>query len=233
MIRENDRGDIEPLARLRPQGMNHFAVLESLDSSDSDLWGKATQIQNALGYRFVIDQATYPAVLQPGADFRVQFIIRNTGSSPFYYPWPLEVTLLDMRSRRPVWQSIWTDVDVRDWLPGNDAIIVANTFTLPADIPPGEYALALAILDPSGLVPAARFAVENYWTGGRTPLGPASVGQSAPLLELNEFDDLQGDRSLYYLSLAANPTPSQQRSGSTIISIDERCLARQAGFEHP
>ena len=81
---------------------------------------------------------------------------------------------------------------MRSWLPGKN-IELARTFALPKDLLPGQYVLAVSILDPSGMVPAARFAVNNYWSGGRTPVGPVSVGVAAPKVQLNEFDDLQED----------------------------------------
>lgn len=74
-----------------------------------------------------------------------------------------------------------------------------QTFTLPADLRSGEYVLAVAILDPAGMLPAVRFANTNYWSGGRTPLGPVAVGGAAPAFRLNDFDDIQSDQSLYYV----------------------------------
>jgi hypothetical protein len=186
---------VDVIQRLR---WNHLAVLGSLDASDQDLWNKASQIQNALGYRFIIDEAGYPAALRPGQGLSLHLKIRNSGSSPFYYQWPLEVALTDARTRRPVWRSIWDGVDIRTWLPGDSADI-QRTFSIPFDLAAGQYVVTVAILDPSGMLPAARFAVANYWMGGRTPLGPISVGGANPTLQLNEFDDLQADRSLYYL----------------------------------
>ncbi len=177
---------------------NHVDVLQNLNSSDADLWDKASQIQNALGYRFVIDEADYSPVLQPGDGLTIRLKIENIGSSPLYYAWPLEVCLLDAKTRRLVWSSVWDGVDVRSWLPGT-VVDITNTFAGPGNVPTGDYALAVSILDPSGMLPAARFAVVNYWMGGRTPIGPVSVGGVAPALQLNEFDDLQSDRSLYYL----------------------------------
>lgn len=69
------------------------------------------------------------------------------------------------------------------------------------DIPCGEYILALAILDPSGMLPSVRFANTNYFEGGYTPLGyigiDADVADAA--LPESEFDDIQNDRTLKYI----------------------------------
>ena len=180
---------------------NHLAVLDQIDRNDAELWDKASQIQNALGYRFVINEATHTAVIAPGGSLAVSLNVSNTGSSVFHYPWPLEVALADARTRKVVWRALWEGQDLRTWLPG-ESITLARSFSLPASVPAGHYVVTLAILDPSGLVPAARFAVEPYWMGGRTPLGPIAIGTAAPTTQLNEFDDLQSDRSLYYVPTA-------------------------------
>jgi hypothetical protein len=177
---------------------NHLDVLPSIDRSDTDLWNKASAIQNALGYRFVIEQASYSAVVHDDRALTVSVDVRNDGSSPFYYPWPVEVALLDAHTRRPVWRTTWTGVDIRTWLPG-ETTKLSQAFSVPNTVGAGAYVVSLAILDPAGLVPAARFANVNYWAGGRTPLGPISVGGPAPTVQLNDFDDLQTDRSLYYV----------------------------------
>jgi hypothetical protein len=77
---------------------------------------------------------------------------------------------------------------------------------LPASVPQGRYVLALAILDPAGMLPAVRFAIENYFTGGRHPIGlvgvdrPVSTRQLSPM----HFDDPAADRTLHYALEAMN-----------------------------
>lgn len=195
VVRNHTPRLIEIIRRLH---WNHLAVLEQLDRSDAEIWDKASQIQNALGYRFVVDEAVYSAVVPRGGGLALQLKVRNTGSSAFYYPWPLEVALADARTRKIAWRALWDGQDLRTWLPC-ETISLARTFTLPATLASGSYVVTLAILDPAGQAPAARFAVANYWMGGRTPLGPVAVDTIAPTMQLNEFDDLQTDNSLYYL----------------------------------
>jgi hypothetical protein len=178
---------------------NHLGILESLNRSKQELWDQASRIQNALGYCFVIEEAAYSPRVEPGGRLVLSMKIRNTGSSPFYYAWPLEVELLDSVTCRPAWRSLWTGLDIRKWLPGS-LVEIEQVFAIPSDIPVGRYILSLAILDPAGMVPAARFAVVNYYNGGRTPLGPVGISVSPGSQELGDFDDLQADRSLYYLA---------------------------------
>ena len=202
---------------------NHLAVLDQINRTDSELWDKASQIQNALGYRFVISEASHTAVVAAGGSLAVNVKLTNTGSSPIHYPWPLEVALADARTRKVAWRTLWDGVDPRTWLPGVPINLDGN-FVPPAGLAAGPYVVTLALLDPSGLVPAARFAVHNYWMGGRTPLGPVAVGTAAPTAELNEFDDLQTDSSLYYLAAAdvapAPPGNSRLSNFSIFTSLD-------------
>jgi hypothetical protein len=170
-------------------------------------------VQKAFGYRFVIDEVRYDAVVLPGQAFTVAFRIRNRGSAPFYYNWPVEVSLLDPKSREVVWKSAFGDVDIRAWLPGDQwnkqsrmyekepkTYEVGGSFTVPRDVPRGDYILALAILDPAGMQPAVRFAIENYFIGGRHPIGLIGVGKAPLSVELApaSFDDPAKDRTLHY-----------------------------------
>jgi len=64
----------------------------------------------------------------------------------------------------------------------------------------GDYILAVAILDPAGMVPAVHFAIENYFIGGRHPIGLIGVGKAPLAAELasGSFDDPAKDKTLHY-----------------------------------
>jgi len=192
---------------------NDLGWVANYDASDPLVRAGAQEVQKAFGYRFVIDEVRYDAVVQPAGAFNMTFWVRNTGSAPFYYDWPVEVSLLDPGSREVVWTDTFQDVDIRTWLPGDQwnketkqydiastAYEVSGDFSLPQDLPRGEYILTLAILDPAGLVLSVRFAIENYYTGGRHPIGIIGVGKAPSRTNLDpaSFDDLAGDRTLHY-----------------------------------
>lgn len=162
----------------------------------ADVAPNAARMQKALGYRFVLRQATYPAAVQPGGVLSLTFDVSNLGNAPFYYQWPVEVSLLDSE-RNPVW-SDFVHVDIRNWSPGY-TYTVSDTFMLPADLPAGIYTLALAVLDPSGNLPSLRFANTNYYIGGRTPLGALGVGQEPSSMDIGPFDSLYSDHTLRYM----------------------------------
>ncbi len=160
-----------------------------------DVSANAACMQKALGYRFVICQAAYTRTLAPGGTFALSFEVNNVGSAPFYYPWPVEVSLLGT-DRKPVWRTTMQE-DIRKWVPGC-TFTVSGTFTLPNDLANGQYTLALTVLDPAGNLPALRFANSSYYNGGYTPLGAMGIGQTPTAMDIAPFDSLYDDRSLHY-----------------------------------
>ena len=193
---------------------NHIGWTANYDHDDAEARKGAEQVQKALGYRFVIDAVCYPSQIAPGETLQVSLSVRNTGSSPLYYNWPVEAALLEPDTRKAIWKDVFRDLDIRTWLPGDNwnnssriydippgSYSVEGSFRLPDSLPPGEYVLSLAILDPAGMLPAARFAIRNYYNGGRHPIGRIGVGSVLEEVEIdeNEFDDPAKDRSLHYI----------------------------------
>ncbi|MBN2315385.1 MAG: hypothetical protein JXM79_15760, partial [Sedimentisphaerales bacterium] len=76
-----------------------------------------------------------------------------------------------------------------------------GTFQVPQTVGSGEYILALAILDPAGMLPSTRFATKNYFKGGRHPVGLVGVDKPMrePTLDPASFDDPARDRTLQYV----------------------------------
>jgi hypothetical protein len=188
----------------------------------------AEEIQRAFGYRYLLNEVKYPAMLTLGADFSVQFKVINVGSAPFYYKWPVEISLLNPATKAVVWHDTFDGCDIRNWLSGDQynsttnvytvpAVVntVSGTFQLPGGIANGEYILALAILDPSGMLPSVRFSTVNYFNGGRHPIGYTGVSVTPGQTQLSPslFNDPASDRSLYY---SLTRTPPQTPAGIDI-----------------
>lgn len=176
------------------------------DRSDPRAVAGAARLQNALGYKFELESVSYTSAVQEGGRLRIDLAVRNVGTAPFYYRWPLEVALLDEESRAVVWREVFAAVDVRTWLPGHSVITPSWTApegdeparaiwpageiaewsepsathlvsqTFVPSVPKGRYVLALAILDPAGMRPAVCFATRQYWRGGRHPIGLVGFG---------------------------------------------------------
>jgi hypothetical protein len=213
---------------IRELHCNHLGWLSAYDRKDSNACQGAEEIQKALGYRFVIEEVQYPRVLPRLKPFNVSFTVRNVGSSPFYYPWPVEISLLNLKTKAVVWKNTFKDLDIRKWLPGDQwnkgkqryalqprNYKVQGTFRLEPGVRNDGYILALAILDPAGMVPSVRFAIQNYFKGGRHPICKVGVGTAISSWKLNpeEFDDPAEDRTLHYV-LESRTNHSSRRAGA-------------------
>jgi hypothetical protein len=192
---------------------NHLGWINNYNHADDEVLKGAEEVQKVLGYRFILEEVNYTPEIKPRGSLTVSFFVRNTGSSPFYYNWPVEVSILNSNTKQPVWKAVFPNVDIRTWLPGDrwDTIQrkylvepvkyeITGKFKLPGELPAGEYILALSVLDPSGNVPSVRFAAKNYFKGGRHPIGKIGVNTVLKNVFLDEtiFDDLYSDRTLYY-----------------------------------
>jgi len=177
------------------------------DTSNREARAGADLIQQAFGYRYILEKVAFSPSVTKGT-LRVVLHVKNVGSAPFYYDWPLEVSLLDPNDRSVMWQQTFDETDIRDWLPGDGWTAPEwshtdgwsqyqpdrnwmngtpgwttppKTYKASGDfkltLPTGRYILALAILDPSGQLPSLRFATSQYFKGGRHPIGVVAVNQ--------------------------------------------------------
>ncbi|MFJ3673303.1 DUF4832 domain-containing protein [Streptomyces sp. NPDC090106] len=185
----------------------------------------AEKLQKELGYRYVISSFRYPARIDPGVAFDVSFTVKNTGSAPMYYNWPVQVSLKDPSTGAIVWSDTFADTDITTWQPGSgystfDKTKSGNwstsvgsyttapaehtetgTFTVPSTVTKNKtYLIQLAVLDPGGNVPSLRFAVQNYTEGGYHPMGQIGVGKtpSRTTIDPSNFDNPAVDVGLRY-----------------------------------
>jgi hypothetical protein len=215
--------------KIRRYQTSYLGWISGYDSSKPEVLAGAAELQKAFGYRFVIESASYPLTVSPGGKLSVKLAVRNTASAPFYLDWPVAVALLDPATKKPVWSAPLSGVDIRKWLPGEDWDSAAFAYrrpavmhhdegfaTLPSDIKTGEYIVAVALLDrQGGMMPSARFAIENYFRGGWHPLGFIGVGEPPREAALKNvmFDSPAFDDSLHYkvpeqlLSVKQPPVP--------------------------
>ncbi len=127
-----------------------------------DEWAKK------MGYRFVLRRLAHPSGVKAGGRLALSMDWANVGVVPCYYAYPLAVRLKNTASGE-AWE-MRTDVDIRSWLPGE--IAISPVLSVPDDIPAGEYALELALLDPHYGTPRIQLAVDGAtgesWYGWST-----------------------------------------------------------------
>ncbi len=202
------------IEQIRTLHCNHLGGVTWANFNDAAFKPNAALVQKTLGYRFKINEFSYPTRIENGQDFKVKLNVVNSGSSPFYYDWPIEIALLDAETHEKVWGKTMDSAKISQWMPGDrwDAAknqyaepardnIVEATFNLDGDLKPGKYIISVAVLDPAGMLPSLRFAVMNYFNGGRHPMGYVGVGQELDVYHMADvkFDDIQNDRSLKYV----------------------------------
>ncbi|WP_438446796.1 DUF4832 domain-containing protein [Gorillibacterium sp. sgz5001074] len=124
-----------------------------------------------IGYRFRVDTESHSPAIAPGSALPVQMLWVNEGVAPFYFHWPVELSLVDTEGK--VALSATTDEDIRTWLPGNKKM-VAN-LKIPPEFQEGEYTLCVSILDPATALPAIDLAMDGKRNDGRYTLGQVNV----------------------------------------------------------
>jgi hypothetical protein len=166
------------------------------NSSSPNIKENAARIQKSLGYRYVIRSVIYRKIVNSGQNIELSFKVSNSGSAPFYYKWPIEISFLD-HDRVPIAKKIISDIDITSWMPDETYTVNAN-FSLPQELGKGTYIVAISIVDPSGNRPSLRFANKNYYNGGRTPIGIIGVNQEPAFNDFGTFDLLKDDNTLGY-----------------------------------
>lgn len=144
------------------------SLLKPVDARQRE---RCEALHKALGYRLRITSLTHTAGVRPGGNLHVSATVSNDGSAPFYFPWPVELTLRDDAGRTVFATELpW---DVRSWLPGTHT--EAASVRLPGSLAPGRLSLALAILDPVTREPAVHLANAGKDAGLRYRLSTVDV----------------------------------------------------------
>lgn len=180
--------------------------LADYDPADTEAARGAIEVQKAFGYRFEITAARFSPSVPAGGTLSLTMYVKNSGSAPFYYRWPVRIALLSRKDLKPVWTAEWKSVDVRKWVPGDywpeprwrlapdgsfhagsadwesgaswrqPPPIATETGSFLPKLPSGQYVLAVALCDPAGGRPAVHLASGVHLPGGWHALGIVGVG---------------------------------------------------------
>lgn len=148
----------------------HISTFNGKSSPVPEEWQPAVnRWLKKMGYRFVLRKFTYPATVRSHGKLDFTTWWENKGVAPCYRAYPLALRLKN-GDREAV---LPTNADIREWLPGDN--LYDDAVFVPADLPPGEYALELALLDPISRQPAIKLAIEGRQPDGWYRLGQISV----------------------------------------------------------
>jgi hypothetical protein len=125
--------------------------------------GCLADISKNLGYRFRLESGTYPATASPGGSLPVSFTVHNDGYATPFNPRNLELVLRNTSTGSTY--KLAMSSDPRRWTAGASTT-VAQTLTLPTNLPAGSYSLLLNLPDPllsTRPEYSIRLANQNTW----------------------------------------------------------------------
>lgn len=133
-----------------------------------------SEVLKTIGYHFVVEKVVHEPEAMPGQNLEVNMTWNNKGVAPFYFPWHLEVGLVNEEGDLAF--TTITDIDIREWLPGRHSI----TINLPVnpDLPEGSYTLVTAIIDPATGEPGVDLGIEGRRNDGRYLLSSITVSNN-------------------------------------------------------
>lgn len=143
----------------------------SHEEQGGELQANIDRFLKTIGYRFVITKESHEAEAEAGSLLNVMIDVSNRGVAPFYFLWPVELTLTDMNGQ--IVATAMPDIDIRKWLPG--AHKGTAQLNIPEHLPSGEYTVNAAILDPESGKPGVEFANAGRRGDGRYALGSVII----------------------------------------------------------
>jgi len=123
------------------------------------------------GARLVLRELAHERTVKRGAPLALDMKWANVGVGKLYRPYVLRLFLLDAEGRPALTAD--ARADPRDWLPGEHH--VAESFQVPPALRAGQYALALALVDPSGQRRPFRLAIDAPEKEGRYTVSQVAV----------------------------------------------------------
>ncbi|HEX5026041.1 MAG TPA: DUF4832 domain-containing protein, partial [Agriterribacter sp.] len=133
-------------------------------NNDWDSMGCMNSIKRRLGYRFVLQDAVFPAAGKAGETFTFTIHLVNRGYAAPFNPRSAELILRNTKSKEVF--TVSCKVDTRYWFSGD--IEWKEAIKLPANIPAGNYELLLNLPDKySSLSKRPEYSIqlanENTW----------------------------------------------------------------------
>lgn len=148
----------------------HMSSFNNKSSAVPAEWQpKVDEWLKRMGYRFVLRSFSYPVAVSPQGKFPFLSWWENKGVAPVYRPYTLALRLRN--AGRTV--VLPTAAEVRKWLPGDS--VYEDAVFVPADLPPGDYEVGVALLDPATRVPKVKLAIEGRQPDGWYGLGKVEV----------------------------------------------------------
>jgi hypothetical protein len=138
---------------------------------NGELQARINQFLEKMGYHFRLLEEIHPEKARSGESINLIMDWENTGVTPFYFQWPLEISLADKDGNIVYKEQLKTDI--RKWLPGKHK--ENATVALSSDLKTGDYLLCVAIIDPATKKPAITLEMKGKRQDGRYQLGKLTI----------------------------------------------------------
>ena len=124
-----------------------------------------------IGYRFVLDKASYSQWTSPSGTVNVELYMRNPGTAPFYKDWEIRALLIDGDNQVKASSVIGNIKELRQ----KDEKVYKGDILLPRNFKSGVYTLKIGIFDPEKDVPRIRLAITDSTEDYLYTLGEVSI----------------------------------------------------------
>ena len=180
--------------------------------------GCYSEIQQKLGYRFVLTNATFPQAIQLGSTLPVTIKLFNQGFAAPFNKRNAYLVLKNVTTNQVY--PILMNADSRFWLGANELTITEN-LTLPSNLTTGNYKLYISIPDASTSLAnksaySIRFANDAVWD--------ATTGYNDLNYTLNVSSKL-GTADNHKLNLAIYPVPTNDELTVELEGLEEYNVA--------
>ena len=125
---------------------NHVTLInDTLGAYPPAARPQVEKLARLAGYRFVLREVAHDKTVARGAALPVTMHWANVGVGKLYRTYQLQLGLQNAAGQ--ITNVFIVAADPRDWLPGEFTIPAA--MPIPGSLPPGEYALTVALTDPA------------------------------------------------------------------------------------
>ncbi len=129
------------------------------------------KVMASMGYRFVPTSISHQGTAAAGSLLSLSMTWANKGVAPFYFRWPLELSLAD--SNGNIVAKYQTPENIRTWMPGTKTF--ESILPIPANVPDGNYTICAAIIDPETGKPGIDLAIAGKRADGRYPVSTINI----------------------------------------------------------
>jgi hypothetical protein len=148
----------------------HISSFNAKSSAVPEEWRpQVNRWLKKMGYRFVLRKFTTASVLVPYGKLAFTSWWENKGVAPIYKDFSLALRLKGQGRK----QVFITDADIRQWLPGDN--LYDSAIFIPANMPEGEYEVAIGIVDRDTQQPRVKLAIAGVDDEGWYPLTKVRV----------------------------------------------------------